>query len=139
MGIFRTIFGKFWRIKKYPKICKPRFFLSIRHLVSGLKTRVFRTERGVSGFQMLIFDIIVKTFYPHFFASEVFRQVPSMALKTDWNCIRVITLSRRMSRAGLVNPLRRAEQSAFSTSRKVYEKREHPKECSLHHIGLGKN
>jgi hypothetical protein len=51
MGIFRTIFGKFWRIKKYPKICKPRFSLSIRHLVSGLKTRVFRTEEELVDFK----------------------------------------------------------------------------------------
>ena len=62
MGIFRTIFGKFWRIKKYPKICKPRFFLSIRHLVSGLKTRVFRTERGVGGFQASFASALVKIF-----------------------------------------------------------------------------
>jgi hypothetical protein len=49
-----------------PEICKPRFSLSIRHLVSGLKTRVFRSEGGVGGFQMLIFDLLVKILYRHF-------------------------------------------------------------------------
>jgi len=62
MGIFRTILGAFWRIKMYPKICKTRELLSIRHLWKGLKTRVFRSERGVGGFQMLIFDTFVKIF-----------------------------------------------------------------------------
>jgi hypothetical protein len=63
MGIFRTIFGKFWRIKKYPKICKRRFLMSIRDLRKGLITCVFETEIGVGGFQMLIFGIFVRIFY----------------------------------------------------------------------------
>jgi len=62
MGIFRTILRGFWTKEKYPKICKPRFLLSIRHLVKGLITRVFETEIGVGGFQVLIFGIIVKIF-----------------------------------------------------------------------------
>ena len=31
-GIFRTILGSFWTKEKCPKICKPRFSLSIKHL-----------------------------------------------------------------------------------------------------------
>jgi hypothetical protein len=58
MGIFRTILGTFWTKESGPKICKRRFPLSINDLLNGLKTRVFRTERGVGGFQMLIFDLL---------------------------------------------------------------------------------
>jgi hypothetical protein len=62
MGIFRTILETFWTKESGPKICKPRFPLSINDLVNGLKTRVFETEIGVGGFQMLIFDLFVKIF-----------------------------------------------------------------------------
>jgi hypothetical protein len=62
MGIFRTILETFWTKESGLKICKPRFSLSIKHLVNGLITRVFRTERGVGEFQMLIFDLFVKIF-----------------------------------------------------------------------------
>jgi hypothetical protein len=60
MGTFRTILWSFWRKEKYPKICKPRFPLSINDLLSGLITRVFETDGGVGGFQMLIFGTVVK-------------------------------------------------------------------------------
>jgi hypothetical protein len=63
MGTNRTIFARFWRTNKYPKICKRRFSLSIKHLRKGLKTRVFETEGGVGGFQMLIFSLFVKILY----------------------------------------------------------------------------
>jgi hypothetical protein len=56
------ILWTFWTKEKYPKICKPRFPLSIKHLLSGLKTHVFETEVGVGGFQMLIFGLFVKIF-----------------------------------------------------------------------------
>jgi len=62
MGIFRTILGTFWIKENGQKICKRRFPLIINDLLSGLKTRVFRAERGVGGFQMLIFDSFVKIF-----------------------------------------------------------------------------
>jgi hypothetical protein len=62
MGINRTILRSFWTKEKCPKICKPRFPLIIRHLVKDLKTRVFETDGGVGGFQMLIFDTFVKIF-----------------------------------------------------------------------------
>jgi hypothetical protein len=74
MGKRRTILGTFWTKEKCPRICKPRFPLSINDLLSGLKTRVFRSERGVGGFQMLIFDLFVKKFPKHFpysFSSSV--------------------------------------------------------------------
>jgi hypothetical protein len=66
MGIFRTILRSFWTKEKCPKICKRRFPLIIKHLVKGLKTRVFETDGGVGGFQMLIFDFIVKIIYQEF-------------------------------------------------------------------------
>ena len=62
MGNRRTILRSFWTKEKCPKICKTRFPLSIKHLVNGLKTRVFETEIGVGGFQMLISGIFVKIF-----------------------------------------------------------------------------
>ena len=62
MGIFRTILRTFKTKEKCLKICKRRFLLSIRHLVKRLITRVFETEGGVGGFQMLIFDLFVKIF-----------------------------------------------------------------------------
>jgi hypothetical protein len=67
MGIFRTILGAFWTINSCSEICKTRELLSIKHLVKGLKTRVFETEGGVGEFQMLIFGIIVKKIYRNFF------------------------------------------------------------------------
>jgi hypothetical protein len=62
MGKRRTILASFWTKEKCLKICKRRFLLSIKDLVKCLKTRVFETDGGVGGFQMLIFDLFVKIF-----------------------------------------------------------------------------
>jgi hypothetical protein len=62
MGIFKTILFRFRTIKRAQKIYKPRFLLIVNDLAKCLKTRVFETEIGVGGFQMLIFSIIVKIF-----------------------------------------------------------------------------
>jgi hypothetical protein len=61
-GIFRTILFRFRPINKCPKIYKRQFPLIINDLAKCLITRVFETEVGVGGFQMLIFDTIVKIF-----------------------------------------------------------------------------
>jgi hypothetical protein len=47
MGKRRTILCTFRSTNKCPKICKPRFLLSINALQNGLKTRVFRAEGKV--------------------------------------------------------------------------------------------
>jgi hypothetical protein len=62
MGIFKTILFRFRTIRIALKIRKTQFSLIVNDLAKCLKTRVFETEIGVGGFQMLIFDPFVKIF-----------------------------------------------------------------------------